>query len=594
MGDSDAELARRIAFEGTKALTPVEGRRAWRLGDAWTFSESEDRALRTVEGLIRAYVRVATPPRPLCLAVFGAPGSGKSFAVKQLAKTLGGDAIGLPLTELNLTQIAGPAALARQLAQAADEAVRTATTGKAVVPFVFFDEFDAPLDGAPLGWLSWFLAPMQDGEFTADLRTVKLRRAIYIFGGGTAERLRDFEMAHGARFRTAKGPDFVSRLRGSLDVKGPNEPERREVRRAFGLRNALDKVGESHGLGRGRLVCDDQLYTAMLHVGRFRHGQRSIEAIVEMAAGARSQPLTSHPPTLTRDDLPADEVLAIHSDRGPLDPGVVGGLIGLSSGGAPSGTLATRRDAMWEALAEMLWASGAALAYGGNWDADGQTYKLLRRLDGLPVPLRKGPLLDAGVRVEVFALERPATPVNDERVRVVAVPPVRAPEPLRAAARLFRMRWQSAARCVARVALSGKMEGYSGRMPGILEEVMIALVLRQPLYIIGGLGGGANYIGRLLGLATDWSVPPELKPGLPIAAGHEHLFRTPSHPNLPLGTNEAITYVAAHAIGGPGWPANGLTVEENRELYGLGGDEDDERAAALVRRGLERYFGRPA
>jgi hypothetical protein len=50
--------------------------------------------------------------------------------------------------------------------------------------------------------------------------------------------------------------------------------------------------------------------------------------------------------------------------------------------------------------------------------------------------------------------------------------------------------------------MSRKIDSYSGRMPGILEEAMIALALRQPIYVLGGFGGAAQLAGELLGLAT--------------------------------------------------------------------------------------------
>ncbi len=41
----------------------------------------------------------------------------------------------------------------------------SATVARPVrIPLVFWDEFDTSLDGRPLGWLRYFLAPMQDGD----------------------------------------------------------------------------------------------------------------------------------------------------------------------------------------------------------------------------------------------------------------------------------------------------------------------------------------------------------------------------------------------------------------------------------------------
>ncbi len=51
---------------------------------------------------------------------------------------------------------------------------------------VFWDEFDTPLGGQPLGWLRHFLAPMADGRFREGAGFHPLGRAIFVFAGGTS------------------------------------------------------------------------------------------------------------------------------------------------------------------------------------------------------------------------------------------------------------------------------------------------------------------------------------------------------------------------------------------------------------------------
>ena len=42
------------------------------------------------------------------------------------------------------------------------------------------------------------------------------------------------------------------------------------------------------------------------------------------------------------------------------------------------------------------------------------------------------------------------------------------------------------------------MSGYSGRMPGIIEEFQIAMEAGHPVYVVGGFGGAARYIADVL------------------------------------------------------------------------------------------------
>ena len=43
-----------------------------------------------------------------------------------------------------------------------------------------------------------------------------------------------------------------------------------------------------------------------------------------------------------------------------------------------------------------------------------------------------------------------------------------------------------------RICLGGKMRGYQGDVPGVIEEAGMALYARKPLYLLGGLGGASR------------------------------------------------------------------------------------------------------
>jgi hypothetical protein len=54
------------------------------------------------------------------------------------------------------------------------------------LPLVFWDEFDTALEGKKLGWLRYFLAPMQDGRFQDGQLVHPIGRSIFVFAGGTS------------------------------------------------------------------------------------------------------------------------------------------------------------------------------------------------------------------------------------------------------------------------------------------------------------------------------------------------------------------------------------------------------------------------
>lgn len=280
------EVARQVVIRGPAAA--LRGVPHGRFGHLLTVDRHEIEALRAIRGLMEQYCGLDRPGQPLSIAVFGPPGSGKSFGVTQVATSL------LPgritKLEFNLSQLASPDELADALHQVRDVSL----TGQ--IPLVFWDEFDTTLAGQPLGWLRYFLAPMQDGAFRQGQLTHPIGRSIFVFAGGTAASISQFgrDLSDEQR-RAAKQPDFVSRLRGYLNVLGPNphpvsgelDGDRFHVlRRAILLQSLLSRktpqLMQTDG-GQKTLNLDPGVLRAFLEVPGYQHGARSMEAIIDMS-----------------------------------------------------------------------------------------------------------------------------------------------------------------------------------------------------------------------------------------------------------------------------------------------------------------------
>lgn len=72
---------------------------------------------------------------------------------------------------------------------------------------------------------------------------------------------------------------------------------------------------------------------------------------------------------------------------------------------------------------------------------------------------------------------------------------------------LTEMRTKMISDCDFRIFAGGKHSGYTGKMPGILEEIIIALDLKKPIYLLGGFGGVTSSVCKLL---QDNYIPKEL------------------------------------------------------------------------------------
>jgi hypothetical protein len=285
---------------------PVETVGFWRSAD-----RHEIEGVRSVNNAMRDYLEIKRPETPLAIAVFGPPGSGKSFAIKEIAKGLG-IAKDAQLT-FNLSQFETADELAAAFHQIRDLHFKGAT------PLVFWDEFDTPCEKTPLGWLRHFLAPIQDGLCIDRGAVHPTGGGIYVFAGGTCKSFREFSRVTGPEDRAAKKPDFVSRLRAYIDIKGPNgDPNSIEdplwmVRRAFLLNSFLARLA-GHLKKKEGFSIGDPVLRAFLRTAVYYHGARSMESLIRTSAlkGKGTFELSGLPPQhLMRMHVNADDFLAL-------------------------------------------------------------------------------------------------------------------------------------------------------------------------------------------------------------------------------------------------------------------------------------------
>ncbi len=296
-------LARQVVLKGAKAaLRDVP---QGRFGYLLTVDRREIESFRSIHALASEYLSKGHQKRPLSIAVFGAPGSGKSFGITQVAKTLAPGR--LAVLEFNLSQFGGPEEIIDALHQVRDVSL----SGQ--IPLVFWDEFDSTLDGRPLGWLRYFLAPMQDGAFRQGQITHPIGRALFVFAGGTSHRMDGFGQGlPEEERRAAKVPDFISRLKGYVNILGPNPPADAAesdpyhiIRRAILIRSLLERGAPQLFDGQGHLRIDAGVLDAFLGVSRFKHGIRSMESIIAMSHLAGKT-------AYERSSLPAEDQLDLH------------------------------------------------------------------------------------------------------------------------------------------------------------------------------------------------------------------------------------------------------------------------------------------
>ena len=292
------QLARDVVRCGMGRLCDIPSAK---FANLTTVDRKEIERFRAIRNLMEEYLKMQRPPRPLSVAVFGRPGSGKSFGVTQVAKCIGGKLI--QKIEFNMSQLNSK----NELSEAFHKVRDIVLSGK--VPLVFFDEFDSSAEGVRLGWLKSFLAPMQDGEFTQNGQVHPIGKCIFIFAGGVYS---SFEEFCGEQKNTeAKVRDFISRIKGYVDIQGPNpsgtiEEDRAYIlRRAVLLRSMIERKLRDVKNPDGTVNVDPDIIKAMLKIPEYRHGARSIESIIDMSAVFGKE-------YWDKSDLPPADQLKIH------------------------------------------------------------------------------------------------------------------------------------------------------------------------------------------------------------------------------------------------------------------------------------------
>ena len=277
-----------------------------------------------------------------------------------------------------------------------------------------------------------------------------------------------------------------------------------------------------------------------------------------------------------------------------LPPNALAGIrLGVSVSDSPDlarlGLLETHFRLALGEIARCVLVSGGHLTYGGHLQPDGYTAFLiheLHRYSRRDRPLhiclawpehRKLAVSDIkeqqkalGLYGQIDFLDQTGKVTDPYENRTAEPSPETNEETCKAS--LTAMRFYMADNTNARVFIGGKSQGFQGDLPGVVEEALIALKHKQPIYLAGGFGGVTTGIIQALDV-DDGSWLPEMSDG------------DPQDERTLKGLNMLTDFPKRKDWTGLD---NGLSDEENRRLAA---SHRPSEIAALISLGLGRKFG---
>ncbi len=148
---------------------------------------------------------------------------------------------------------------------------------------------------------------------------------------------------------------------------------------------------------------------------------------------------------------------------------------------------------------------------------------------------------------------------------------------------LTEMRKKMIEDCDIRICAGGRHFGYKGRMPGVLEEIVIAIEMKRPLFLLGGFGGVTTSVCKLIQnnilpqeLTQDWQIQNN--------SGYKELLDF----CLSRDSQYSVDYNSLTEILKNADLNNGLSKEDNNRLFTTSFIDE---ALNLIFKGLKALLG---
>ena len=235
-------------------------------------------------------------------------------------------------------------------------------------------------------------------------------------------------------------------------------------------------------------------------------------------------------------------------------------------------------------IARHLLTRGATLIYGGDLRENGFTefifneaHALQARLQSQKIhlnnyiawPIYKNDTIDVSIwkaKYRPIAKMVEVPPPEDIRDLIPSedsfLPPITSQNLFVWSRCLTEMRNKMIEKCDVRICAGGRHSGYKGRMPGVLEEIIIAIERKCPLFLLGGFGGVTASVCKLI---LNETIPQELTQDWQVQnnSGYKELLDFCSS----RGVQHSVNYMSLTKTLKSADFNNGLSYEDNKQLF---------------------------
>jgi hypothetical protein len=256
-------------------------------------------------------------------------------------------------------------------------------------------------------------------------------------------------------------------------------------------------------------------------------------------------------------------------------------------------------------MARHLLARNATLIYGGDLRPDGFTQYIFEEAEALKSRMQSTNIhiknyiawpiyLTDSEDIKIWKAEyRPVAemfevpPAKDVKDLIPSedsfLPPTNSKNLFVWSRCLTEMRREMIENCDIRICAGGRHFSYKGRMPGVLEEIIIAIEMKRPLFLLGGFGGVTSSVCKLI---QNGTIPQELSEDWQICnnPGYKDLLDFCSSRD----SQYSVDYLSLAGLIKDVDLNNGLSKEDNHRLFITPFIDE---ALYLVFKGLKSKFG---